>query len=165
MAMRVSWGADRVLALSIGGFHPAFKPPPAFPVLERLAITFSNSGDFKLRAESLSRDYVEHRCSSAPRSISTRAPAAFAIAGLLGYDVLIQFDPFAFVADLYASVQLKYHGHNLFKVSVAGQLSGPRPLHVRGQSDVRDLLVRRLGQLRQDARLGRAPAGASAVST
>ena len=133
MAMRVSWGADRVLALSIGGFHPAFKPPPAFPVLERLAITFSNSGDFKLRAESYLA--ITSNTLQFGAKVDLYASAGgFAIAGLLGYDVLIQFDPFAFVADLYASVQLKYHGHNLFKVSVAGQLSGPRPLHVRGRA-------------------------------
>ena len=31
-------------------------------------------------------------------------------------------------------MQLKYHSHNLFKVSVAGELSGPRPLHIRGKA-------------------------------
>ena len=133
MAMRVSWGADRVLALSIGGFHPAFKPPPAFPVLARLAITFSNSGDFRLRAESYLA--ITSNTLQFGAKVDLYASAGgFAIAGLLGYDVLIQFDPFAFVADLYASVQLQYHGHNLFKVSVAGQLSGPRPLHIRGKA-------------------------------
>lgn len=133
MAMRVSWGAERVLALSIGGFHPAFKPPPAFPVLERLAITFSNSGDFKLRAESYLA-ITSNTLQFGARVDLYASAGGFAIAGLLGYDVLIQFDPFAFVADLYASVQLKYHGSNLFKVSVAGQLSGPRPLHIRGKA-------------------------------
>jgi hypothetical protein len=133
MAMRVSWGADRVLALSIGGFHPAFKPPPAFPVLERLAITFSNSGDFKLRAESYLA--ITSNTLQFGAKVDLYASAGgFAIVGLLGYDVLIQFDPFAFVAALYASVQLQYHGHNVFKVSVAGQLSGPRPLHIRGKA-------------------------------
>jgi hypothetical protein len=133
MAMRVSWGAERVLALSIGGFHPAFKPPPAFPVLERLTITFSNSGDFRLRAESYLA--ITSNTLQFGATVDLYASAGgFAIAGLLGYDVLIQFDPFAFVADLYASVQLKYHGHNVFKVSVAGQLSGPRPLHIRGKA-------------------------------
>jgi hypothetical protein len=133
MAMRVSWGADRVLALSIGGFHPAFRPPPAFPVLDRLAITFSNSSDFKLRAESYFA--ITSNTLQFGAKVDLYASAGgFAIAGLLGYDVLIQFDPFAFTADLYASVQLKYHSHNLFKVSVAGQLSGPRPLHVRGKA-------------------------------
>ena len=133
MAMRVSWGSDRVLALSIGGFHPAFKPPPAFPVLERLAITFSNSSDFRLRAETYIA-ITSNTLQFGARVELYASAGGFAIAGLLGYDVLIQYDPFAFVADFHASVQLKYHSHNMFKVSVAGALSGPRPLHIRGKA-------------------------------
>ena len=60
MAMRLSWGTPKVFALSIGGFHPAFKPPPQFPALERLAISFADTADFRLRARVLLRDHVEH---------------------------------------------------------------------------------------------------------
>ena len=133
MALRVNWGSNRVFALSIGGFHPAFKPPPAFPALERLAITFSNSTDFMLRAEKYVAITSNTLQFGARVELFARA-GGFAIAGMLGYDVLIQFDPFAFVADFKASVQLKYHSKNLFKVSVAGELSGPRPLHIRGKA-------------------------------
>jgi hypothetical protein len=133
MAMRVSWGSERVLALSIGGFHPGFKPPPAFPVLERLAISFSNSSDFRLRAEKYVAVTSNTLQFGAKVELYARA-GGFAIAGLMGYDVLIQFDPFAFVAGFQAAVQLKYHGKNLFKVSVAGELAGPRPLHIRGKA-------------------------------
>ena len=58
----------------------------------------------------------------------------FSISGQAGYDVLIQFDPFHFVASLYASLQLKAGSTNLFKVSFAGELSGPRPLNVKGKA-------------------------------
>jgi uncharacterized protein DUF6603 len=133
MALRVSWGNERVLALSIGGFHPAFKPPPAFPALERLAIVFSNSSDFRLRAEAYLAITANTLQFGARVELFARA-GGFAIAGMLGYDVLIQFDPFAFLAGFQASVQLKYHSKNLFKVSVAGELSGPRPLHIRGKA-------------------------------
>jgi hypothetical protein len=133
MALRVNWGSNRVFALSIGGFHPAFKPPPAFPALERLAITFSSSTDFMLRAEKYVAITSNTLQFGAKVELFARA-GGFAIAGMIGYDVLIQFDPFAFVADFKASVQLKYHSKNLFKVSVAGELSGPRPLHIRGKA-------------------------------
>ena len=84
------------------------------------------------RATSRSR---RTRCSSARRSSCTPRAGGFSDRrGSLGYDVLIQFDPFAFVADFYASVQLKYHSHNLFKVKVEGELSGPRPLHIKGKA-------------------------------
>ena len=60
--------------------------------------------------------------------------AGFSIEGRLGFDVLIQFDPFFFLADFHASVQLKRGSHNLFKVKVKGVLSGPRPLHIKGKA-------------------------------
>ncbi len=60
--------------------------------------------------------------------------AGFSIEGRIGFDVLIQFDPFGFLADFHASVQLKRGRHNLFAVKVKGALAGPRPLHVRGKA-------------------------------
>jgi hypothetical protein len=132
MAMRLSW-TPKVFALSIGPSSAAFKPPPQFPALQRLAITFADTADFKLRLEcyyALTSNTLQF---GAKVELFARA-GSFSIAGLLGYDVLIQFDPFAFIADFRASVQVKYLSRNLFKVSVAGQLSGPRPLHVKGKA-------------------------------
>jgi hypothetical protein len=133
MAMRLNWGSAPVFALSVGGFHPAFKPPPNFPTLERLAISFSNTDDFHLRMDCYYAITANTLQWGAKAELLARA-GGFSIEGRYGYDVLIQFDPFFFVADFYASVQLKYHSHNLFKVSVEGELSGPRPLHIKGKA-------------------------------
>jgi hypothetical protein len=133
MAMRVGWGRQRELAISIGGFHPAFKPPPSLPALERLSITFSNSSDFRLRAEKYLAITANTLQFGAKVELYASA-GGFAIAGMVGYDVLIQFDPFEFIAGFEASVQLKYHSRTLFKVAVSGELAGPRPLHVRGKA-------------------------------
>ena len=48
--------------------------------------------------------------------------------------MLIQFDPFYFLADFYAQLQLKRGSTNLFKVRVEGALAGPRPLHLKGKA-------------------------------
>ena len=48
--------------------------------------------------------------------------------------MLIQFDPFFFLAEFHAQVQLKRGSTNLFKVRVEGSLAGPRPLHVKGKA-------------------------------
>src|SRR6185295_16071315 len=40
---------------------------------------------------------------------------------------------FGFVADFSAGVQLKHGSTNLFKLQADGELSGPRPLHVKGK--------------------------------
>ena len=133
MAMRLNWGSAPVFALSVGGFHPAFKPPANFPVPDRLAISFSNSDDLKLRAECYYA-LTSNTLQWGAKAQLTASSGGFSIDGHIGYDVLIQFDPFSFVADFSASVQLKYHSSNLFKVSVDGELSGPQPLHVKGKA-------------------------------
>ena len=48
--------------------------------------------------------------------------------------MLIQFDPFSFVAEFHAQLQLKRGGTNLFKVRVEGSLEGPRPLRVKAKA-------------------------------
>lgn len=133
MALRLSWGSKPIFALSIGGFHPAFKPPPQFPVLERLAISFSSTATFRLRAECYLALTANTLQWGAKVELYAKA-GDFSIEGRAGFDVLIQFVPFAFVADFYASVQLKYGSRNLFAVKVQGAIAGPKPLHVRGKA-------------------------------
>ena len=133
MALRVNWGASKEFALSVGGFHPAFKPPPKFPTLERLAISFSDTDSFRLRVEGYFAITANTVQWGAHAELFAKA-AGFSITGQIGYDVLIQFDPFGFIADFHASVQLKRGSHNLFKISVEGELRGPRPLHLKGKA-------------------------------
>src|SRR5262249_23543091 len=89
--------------------------------------------DFRLRAECYFAITSNSYQFGAKLELFARA-GGFSIEGRLGYDVLIQFDPFMFIASFYASVQLKRGSHNLFKVKVEGELSGPRPLHVKGEA-------------------------------
>jgi hypothetical protein len=133
MALRLNWGSQPIFALSIGGFHPAFKPPPQFPVLERLAISFSSSSTFRLRAECYLALTANTLQFGAKVELYAKA-GDFSIEGRAGFDVLIQFVPFAFVADFYAKVQLKYGSRNLFAVKVEGAIAGPKPLHVKGKA-------------------------------
>ncbi|HKG93215.1 MAG TPA: DUF6603 domain-containing protein [Gemmatimonadaceae bacterium] len=133
MALRINWGASKEFALSIGGFHPAFKPPPKFPTLDRLAISFADSDSFRLRAEGYFAVTSNTLQWGARAELFAKA-AGFSITGQIGYDVLIQFDPFGFIADFHASVQLKRGSRNLFKIAVEGELRGPRPLHLKGKA-------------------------------
>ena len=132
MAMRLNWGSSPMFALSVGGFHPAFKPPPNFPTLARVSISFSDTSDFKLRAEGYFAVTANTLQWGAKAELFARS-GGFSVEGHIGYDVLIQFDPFGFVADFSAGVQLKHGSTNLFKLQADGELSGPRPLHVKGK--------------------------------
>ena len=118
MALRVSWGALACSRCpSAASIRRSSRPQRCRPS-SGWPSPSATAADFRLRAEATSR-LRRTRCSSAPGSSFSHAPADSAVAGLLGYDVLIQFDPFAFVAGFQAAVQLKHHSKKLFKVSVA----------------------------------------------
>ncbi len=133
VALRLKWKSSPNFALAVGGLHPAFNPPPNFPRLERIAINLSAGDNPRLRCEAyiaLTSNTVQFGA----RAELYAAAAGFSVHGDIGFDVLIQLDPFSFIADFHAQVQLKRGSTNLFKVKLEGSLSGPRPLHVTGKA-------------------------------
>ncbi|MCI0388366.1 MAG: hypothetical protein MOB07_06325 [Acidobacteria bacterium] len=133
MAMRLKWESSPSFALAVGGLHPAFNPPPNFPKLERIAINLSAGDNPRLRCEAyfaLTSNTVQFGA----RAELYAAAAGFSVHGDIGFDVLIQFDPFFFLADFHAQLQLKRGSTNLFKVRLEGALAGPRPLHLKGKA-------------------------------
>ena len=133
MALRLKWSAPPNFALAVGGLHPAFSPPPNFPKLERIAISLSAGDNPRIRCEA----YFALTGSSiqfGARAELYASAAGFSIQGEIGFDVLIQRNPFAFQAEFMAKVQLKRGSTNLFMVKVEGALAGPRPLHVKAKA-------------------------------
>jgi hypothetical protein len=133
MALRLKWVAPPNFAMAVGGLHPAFNPPPNFPKLERIAINLAAGDNPRIRCEA----YFALTGSSiqfGARAELSASAAGFSIQGEIGFDVLIQRDPFAFLAEFSAQVQLKRGSTNLFKVRVEGALAGPRPLHVKAKA-------------------------------
>jgi hypothetical protein len=133
MALRLRWQSSPTFALAVGGLHPAFNPPPNFPKLERIAINLSSGDNPRLRCESYFA-ITSNSVQWGARAELYAAAAGFSVHGDIGYDVLIQFDPFFFIADFHAQLQLKRGSTNLFKVRLEGSLSGPRPLHLKGKA-------------------------------
>ncbi|MEZ5330378.1 MAG: DUF6603 domain-containing protein, partial [Verrucomicrobiales bacterium] len=133
MALRVQWEGSPHFALAIGGLHPAFTPPVNFPKLERIAINLTTGDNPRLRCEAYFA-ITANTVQFGARAEFYAAASGFSIQGEIGYDVLIQLDPFAFLADFYAQLQLKRGSRNLFKVRFEGTLAGPRPLHIRGKA-------------------------------
>ena len=133
MALRLKWEGTPHFALAVGGLHPAFQPPPNFPKLERIAINLASGDNPRIRCEAyfaLTANTVQFGA----RAELYAAASGFSIQGEIGYDVLIQFDPFFFIAEFHAQLQLKRGSTNLFKVKVEGSLAGPRPLHLKGKA-------------------------------
>src|SRR5262249_27183946 len=134
-ALRAGWGSGPHdgFVLAVGGFNPHFAPPAGVPPLARVAIALSSGNNPRLTCEAyfaLTANTIQFGA----RAALYAEAYSFSIAGDIGFDVLIARAPLHFIADYYASVQLKYGSHNLFKVSVDGSLEGPRPLRVSGQA-------------------------------
>jgi hypothetical protein len=133
MALRMKWKGSPNFALAIGGMHHAFNPPANFPRLDRIAINLSAGDNPRIICEAYFA-ITSNTVQFGARANLYAAAHGFSIEGDIGFDVLIQLDPFHFLAEFHASVQLKCGSHNLFKVAVEGALEGPRPLRARGKA-------------------------------
>jgi hypothetical protein len=135
MALRARWtsGPGAGFALSIGGLNPRFAPPSGMPVLDRVTIALSAGSNPRLTCAAYFA-ITSNTIQFGARAQLYAAAYGFSLEGDVGFDVLIQLAPFHFIADFHASIQLKRGSRNLFKVSLAGELEGPRPLRVAGKA-------------------------------
>jgi hypothetical protein len=136
LALRFSWGADPDFALSLGGFNPAFRPPPGFPTLRRLSLALgsganprlslaayfaltSNSLQFGARAEL----YADRRWASRCRgtSSSTRSSSS---------------GPSASASTSRRGSRCKRGNSVLAAITVTGQLKGPRPWYIKATASI-----------------------------
>jgi hypothetical protein len=117
----------------VGGVNPHFTPPATLPALPRVAIALSSGDNPRLTCQAYFA-ITSNTVQFGAQADLYAAAYGFSIEGDIGYDVLIQIAPLHFIADFNASVQLKHGSSNLFKVSVAGELEGPRPLRVSGKA-------------------------------
>jgi hypothetical protein len=153
MALRASWGAKPAFALSAGGFHPAFRPPPGFPALRRLAIALTNGDNPRVRLEAylaLTSNTVQ-----VGARVEARASAlGFVVEGWLSFDALVQLDPFGFQVKIGAAAALKRGRTTLMSVRLTLDLSGPAPWRARGEAHFSVLFIS--GTVRVDVKSGRA---------
>lgn len=136
MALRLKWGNNPDFLLTIGGFHPSFTPPPlALPVLRRLSINILNTNIAKIRVE----------CYQAVTSNTVQFGAkaellfdlsACSIEGYIGFDALLQFNPFFFIIEFSASFRLSAAGIDVMSVRVRASLEGPTPWRAKGTGSV-----------------------------
>lgn len=135
-ALRSSYGDDPYVALSIGGFHPHFKPEPAvFPELTRIALTLKKAKEdlegFVVRAEA----YFAITTNSIQFGGAVEIGLFWEFVSVLGFvrlDVLFQFSPFYFEVSIAAGFRLRFGSVTLLGLRVSGTLSGPGPVTLAG---------------------------------
>ncbi len=132
-ALRLSWQDNPVFALSLGGFHPKFTPPPNFPKLRRLTLQLSSSDKLELSCtvyQALTSNTLQF---GSKLSLHAEACGA-ALDGHLSWDTLIQFSPFEFDISMSGGVSASYKGHDIASISLDLDLSGPTPWHAKGKA-------------------------------
>lgn len=137
MALRISFGAKPMFLLSVGGYHPAFQAPAGFPSIERVAFGLHKKEDsFEIRLQlsayfALTSNTVQF---GAHLDLYVHIAGFVEIIGLLGFDALIQFQPFGVIASFEAMVSVKAGGLTLMAVGLQVNLEGPSPWHVWGKA-------------------------------
>jgi hypothetical protein len=133
MAVRIYWGDNANFLLTVGGFHPAYSPPPmGLGTLRRLAIVLF-AGNPSLRAEAYFA--VTSNTVQFGAKIELRAGASvFNVYGFLSLDALLTFDPFHFVVQIGAMLAVRSGSSTLFSVRLDLMLEGPSPWHAKGKA-------------------------------
>jgi len=136
MGLLVAYGDDANFVLSVGGFHPRFNPPPLpFPSPVRIAFDIVNTPTYLIRVEAyfaVTSNTVQFGAHADLRF----GFSDFGIEGHIGFDVLIQFSPFYFIAQISASVSLKAFGVGLFSIRLSFSLEGPTPYRAKGRGSL-----------------------------
>lgn len=141
MAFRLNWGGTKGFLLSIGGFHPAYKPEEGLHVgqMNRLAMKLDYS-ILKLSFET----YMAITSNSF--QIGARFDLKvgwdkFGIVGYAGFDALFQFDPFLFMFYVCAGVSVKCGSWNLLSIDLSLDVQGPAPWKIAGKAKFNFLFI------------------------
>ena len=136
MGLLVAWGDNPDLVITVGGFHPSFRPPPLpFPVPQRLSVDILNRPGALIRVTG----YFAITSNTAQFGAQAELKLGFSdfgIEGHLSFDALFQFSPFRFVISISASVSLKAFGVGLFSIDLRFQLEGPAPWRAHGRGSI-----------------------------
>jgi len=96
------------------------------------AVSLSEGDSFRLRCEgyfALTSNTLQF---GSHAELFARA-GGFSIHGGIGYDVLIQFDPFQFIVQIGAMIAVRSGSSTLFSIRLDLTLSGPKPWHAQGK--------------------------------
>lgn len=137
MAVRLKWQGEANFLLTVGGFHPLYQPPPLnLPQVRRITL--------QLLAETSPRLTLETYFALTSNTVQFGArlelyasAGSFNVYGFLSFDVLFQFNPFYFIADIGAMLALRYNSSTIASISLSFTLEGPTPWHAHGKATLR----------------------------
>jgi hypothetical protein len=140
MALRARWTGGSQFVMSAGGFHPRFRPPPAFPVLRRMALAIGE-GSVRIRMEAYLALTANTLQLGSRVELYARA-GDFTAEGYFSFDAIVRFSPFGFELDLSLAVAIRWQGKLLLGITADLYVAGPGRWHVRGQATIKLLFLK-----------------------
>ncbi len=128
-------GPSGTMALSVGGFHPDYKPPPGIRPMQRIGAEMSMLPFATVRIEG----YVAVTSDSIQFGGSVRLKADVVVASIEGsaaFDALILFSPFRFTVDFRGSIAVRAFGVRICSVGLSAKISGPGRWLIKGEVTV-----------------------------
>ncbi len=138
MALRVSWGATKIFVIAAGGFNRRFDPPARFPKLDRLGIALSTGDNPRLRLGcyfALTPNTIQFGAEIDIYARVDTFAGSFSLSAKANFDAMIQFQPFEFIAELGASIDIARNNVPFFHAALSATFSGPNPWHIIGYAE------------------------------
>jgi len=132
MALKANWGENPDFALSIGGWHPRFTPPPDFPEMKRMGVSLGT--DNPRMSLSLYLAITTNTFQTGAAFDLYASLGNFSASAALGFDALIRFKPFMFDVGVYGRAAIKYKQENILSADLELNLKGPNPFHAKGHA-------------------------------
>ena len=136
MGLLFAFGDDANFVVSLGGFHPRYNPPPLpFPNPRRISIDILNTPIARIRVDG----YFAVTSNSVQFGAHAELYFGFSVLnvdGQIGFDALLQFSPFHFIVEVYASLSVNVFGAGLFSLSISLSLEGPTPWRAHGSGSI-----------------------------
>ncbi|WP_421944001.1 DUF6603 domain-containing protein [Pedobacter sp.] len=142
MALRIGWGNQPIFVLSVGGFHPSFNEVPTdLRNMKRITISLLSGKNPRISVATYFA-VTSNTVQSGARVELYAEACGFNVFGYLGYDLLVQFNPFYFIAQIEAGIALRRGSSEIAGIHLAGQLSGPTPWRALGKASLKILFVK-----------------------
>lgn len=137
MALRIYWGGDtKGFILSIGGFHPQYKPESGFNLVDMKRVGMKlDFGPVNMSLEA----YFAITSNTVQFGSAFNMVVGwddFGLTGHASFNVLFQFKPFYFMADMSVGLAVKLGSVTLCSISLDFDLSGPAKWHAKGKASI-----------------------------
>jgi hypothetical protein len=162
LALRLDWGDQPGFLLSVGGFHPRFRPPPGLRPLNRLALQLTSSSNPMVRFEAYLA-ITSNTLQMGARATVKLSAGGFGIDGGGSFDTLIQWSPFHIEVDVAAWVRVTAGGTTILSLNLSLSVTGPAPWHLTGTAEFHLLFLS--VSVHVDLTLGSSSSATAAVET